>query len=127
MTGLQNRFKEFRRERKVVKEESTAETTETAKENQPPKTAKKPKSAKQPAALLVQLPDIRPGEDEHSFCRFNRMLQAEAKKVKPNRDVVSKLMERTYPQRRIDILSTPMPLTQILLKYPCLGKEDEVR
>ena len=34
MTGLQNRFKEFRRERKVVKEESTAETTETAKENQ---------------------------------------------------------------------------------------------
>ena len=65
-------------------------------------------------------------EDEHSFARFNGMLKAEAKKAKPNREIVRKLMEGTYSQRRIHILSTPMPLTQLLSQYPFLGRDDEV-
>ena len=44
MTGLQNRFKEFRRERKVVKEENQSdENAETPSKNQLPKMAKKKK------------------------------------------------------------------------------------
>ena len=56
-------------------------------------TKKKLDSIKKPASSLVQPPDIPFGEDEHSFSRFNGMLKAEARKAKPNRDVVSKLME----------------------------------
>lgn len=129
MTGLQNRFKEFRRERKVVKEENQSdENAETPSKNQLPKMAKKKNldSIKKPASSLVQPPDIPPGEDEHSFSRFNGMLKAEARKAKPNRDVISKLMERTYSQRRNHILTTPMPLSQLLQQYPFLGREDEV-
>ena len=87
---------------------------------------KKLDSIKKPASSLAQPPDIPPGEDEHSFSRFNGMLKAEARKAKPNRDVVSKLMERAYSQRRNHILTTPMPLSQLLQQYPFLGREDEV-
>lgn len=125
VTGLQNRFKEFRRDRKVVKVEGGVTNT-ASKENQPPKQPRKPSSVKQCAASLVQPPAITSGEDEHSFARFNGMLKAEAKKAKPNREIVRKLMERTYSQRRIHILSTPMPLTQLLSQYPFLGRDDEV-
>ena len=77
---------------------------------------KRPKrnSIKKPASSLVQPPDIPPAKDEHSFSRFNGMLKDEARKAKPNRDVVSKLMERTYSQGRNHILTTPMPLSQLL-------------
>ena len=120
---VQNRFKEFRRDRKVVKMEEGGLADTASKENQLPKQPRKPSSVKQCAASLVQPPAITSGEDEHSFAR---MLKAEAKKAKPNREIVRKLMERTYSQRRIHILGTPMPLTQLLSQYPFLGRHDEV-
>lgn len=126
--GLQNRFKEFRRERKFVKKENQSdENAEAPSKTQLAKTTKKKlDSIKKPVSSLVQPPDIPPGEDEHSFSRFNGMLKAEARKTKPNRDVVNKLMERTYSQRRKHILTTPMPLSQLLQQYPFLKREDEV-
>lgn len=53
VTGLQNCFKEFRRERKIIKEGGLAESA--AKENQPPNStqAKKRNSLKQRAPSLV--------------------------------------------------------------------------
>ena len=57
VTGLQNRFKEFRRDRKVVKVEGGVADT-VSKENQPLKQRRKPSSVKQCVASLVQPPAI---------------------------------------------------------------------
>ena len=105
-------------------ENQSDENAETPSEKQPKMGQKKLDSIKKPS--LVQPPDIPPGKDEHSFSRFNGMLKAEARKAKPNQDVVSNLMERTYFQRRNHILTTPMPFSQLLQQYPFLGREDEV-
>lgn len=66
------------------------------------------------------------GEDEVSFSRHVKALQAEFKKARPNQAVVSELMSSSFSLRRKDIIENPRDLKSILDKYPFLGKTDEV-
>lgn len=65
------------------------------------------------------------GEDEQSFARHNRALQAEFKKSRPNYQVVEELMDLSFQMRHDDI-NNPCNLTTLLQKYPFLKIEDEV-
>ena len=66
------------------------------------------------------------GEDKISFSRHVKALQAEFKKVRPNKAVVGELMSSSFSLRRKDIIENPRDLASILDKYPFLGKTDEV-
>ena len=118
ITGLQNRFKEFRRDKKQRKE------TPIVDPNTPPK-CQQPNSSKSPVQNLMKVPDIPEGEDKHSFERLNNMLKSEFKKQKPKKEVLVELMRATYPQRRANILATSTPVADLLIKYPFLGKEEQ--
>ena len=74
----------------------------------------------------MQPPPIPEGEDECSFDRFSSQLRDEAKRRKPRSEVVSKLMEITYAQRRRNLLEFPTDIPELIKKYPFLGVEDEV-
>lgn len=117
ITGLQNRFKEFRRDKKQRKE------TPIVDPNTPPK-CQQPNLSKSPMQNLMKVPDIPEGEDEHSFERLNNMLKSEFKKQRPKKEVLVELMRATYPQRRANILATSTPVAN-LIKYPFLSKEEQ--
>ena len=81
ITGLQNRFKEFRRDKKQRKE------TPIVDPNTPPK-CQQPNLSKSPMQNLMKVPDIPEREDEHSFERINNMLKSEFKKQRPKKEVL---------------------------------------
>ena len=120
ITSLQNRFKEFRRDRKVRRE--TTEETSVSTE-----TRKKPATVQQsPSKCWMQAPAIPDGEDEFSFNRFSSQLREEAKRRNPREEVVQPLMATTFAQRRRDILNFPAAIHDTLQKYPFLSNQDEV-
>lgn len=122
ITGLQNRFKEFRRDRKGLK----PDICKTSPNATVPSVSKKPEAQQSPSISWMQPPPVPVGEDECSFERFCSQLRDEAKRKAPRREVIAKLMEATYAQRRQDILKSPTPIPQLLTKYPLLADEDEV-
>ena len=78
---------------------------------------------------LYKLPPIPPGEDEESLRRHAQKLVPEytkSKKGRGNMQLVTSLMEKTYPIRRADILSGEFDLNTILLRYPYLQCSDQV-
>ena len=119
ITALQNRFKEFRRERKSPKLEST-----DTMPNVP--SIKKPEARQSPSSTWMKPPPVPAGEDKCSFERFCSQLRDEARRKAPRKEVTSKLMEATYALRRQDILISPTPIPELLKKYPLLADEDEV-
>lgn len=121
VTSLQNRFKEFRRDRKAVKTETYENISTT-----PAKIKQPNESQKSPSIAWMQPPPVPMGEDKCSFDRFSSQLQDEAKRKKPRNEISSKLMEATYAHRRQDILESPAPIPELLKKYSFLGNEDEV-
>ena len=68
----------------------------------------------------MKLPSVPAGEDEVSFQRHNRVLKAEFSKSRHNKQIVSELMNVTFPMRRADILLSPCNINKILKKYPFL-------
>lgn len=60
---------------------------------------------------VLSEPSIPEGEDNHSNNRNQKMLLAEEKKVRPNKQAVSVLMERTFAFRRRDISIESISIT----------------
>ena len=74
----------------------------------------------------ITIPVIPEGEDQTSFGRHNRMIQAEMKKSRPNFTVLRELVSRSYAMRRIDLLENTYSLTEVFNKYPFLAESDHV-
>ena len=68
----------------------------------------------------MKLPSVPAGEDEVSFQRHNCVLKAEFSKSRHNKQIVSELMNVTFPMRRADILLSPCDINKILEKCPFL-------
>ena len=67
------------------------------------------------------------GEDDASQQRHLKLLQAEMKKVNPNKHIIRDLMARTFPTRWQEILEDGRSVTDIRKVYPALKYPDEVR
>ena len=80
---------------------------------------------KAPAGVQA-LPEIQPGEDDISFQRHNRVLQAEWSKVKRNVTVVEVLMEQIFPMRRQEILENSCNVQTLFKKFPFLQDSEQV-
>lgn len=115
---LQNRFKEFRREkskRKATPSHVTNSESESRIKRCPPA-----------ITTIITPPSVPAGEDEISFKRHNKVLIKEKSKSHPNSQVVSDLMEITFSIRRDDIVTISCNITQLLTKYPFLSEENQV-
>ena len=66
------------------------------------------------------------GEDEISFARHIKALQAEHKKQHPNPQIVEELMSCSFTMRRADILDNSFDLSQLFEKYPFLNDTEQV-
>lgn len=121
--SIQNRFKEFRRDRKSTK--CDARTSQSTS-NKTPSTSKQITATKSPHVDWMQPPTIPLGEDNCSFERFSSQLREESKRKQPRGEIISKLMEATYAHRRKNILECPSTIPELLKKYPFLSAEAEV-
>ena len=74
----------------------------------------------------LALPEIPPGEDDVSFKRHNRILQAEWHKPKRNIMVIEELMEKTFAMRRREILSNSCNVQTLFKKFPFLQDPEQV-
>ena len=110
-----NRFKEFRRT-PVPRDISSS----SGKKRQSPK-KKRPGITQTPRRPLFPT-----GEDVVSLERHTRILKTEFKKKNRNDQVVSELMDRTFPLRRQTILEQPMNLDSIFEKFPFLQESGQV-
>ena len=118
IVGLQNRFKEFRRERKP--------RSSPAKVLEPKIPAKQKSPAKRPAKQLMQRPEIAAGEDLGSYERFTKTIREEFRRRSPRADVYIPLIETTYAHRRLEILDSQILVSDVLEKHPFLSQEDQV-
>ena len=116
MVMLQNRFKEFRREKKSG---SGSKLPTPAI----PKPKPKPKS---PAKQLMTRPEIAAGEDKASYSRFCSKISEEFMRKKPRPEVYQSLISLTYPHRRREMLDTLRRVTDVLQQHPFLRQEDQV-
>ena len=89
--------------------------------NASPQAGKLPGITSSPAA-----PTVPPGEDSVSFERHNKILRAEFKKSKPNGNVISDLMGRSFALRRKDVLANSFDLETLFGKFPFLQDSDKV-
>ena len=110
---LQNRFKEFRREKKPKSV------------SKPAQKISKP-AQKSPAKELMLRPEIPQGEDLASYLRFCSKITEEFKRRKPRPEVYESLVDLTYPHRRQEILDTGILVSDVLVKHPFLKVEDQV-
>ena len=95
MQALINRFKEFRRCKKLSTPKPSTSTTKPVKN-----TSKQPSPGR-----MLSTPDIPDGEDETSFARHNKQIKAEiAKGSRKNNVVLGSLIEQSFAMRRRDIL-----------------------
>ena len=70
---------------------------------------------------------IPEGEDDTSFSRWNKLLQDESLKLRPNKSVVSEAMKVSFAMRRNDIISKSPQVVDILTNYPFLRDSSEVK
>ena len=70
--------------------------------------------------------DMQPGEDDVSFERHLKQLQAEFSKARRNPQIVSDLMLTTYSHRRVEILGQAYCLTKLFERFPFLQELDHV-
>ncbi len=112
--SLVNRFKNFRRNKgeRGVKEKHCSPR---------PEKRKLPGTSRPPSELIPP-----PGEDEVSFLRHSKALQAEFKKKTRNYHVVEELMQRSFAHRRKDIMEHTDDLETLFQKYPFLQECDQV-
>ena len=82
-----------------------------------------PDKAKMPAVPVFTLPC---GEDEASIVRHTKMLKNEMKKVNPNKQIIQKLMEKTFVTRRKEILDGMGTVHDILSTHSALKYPEEV-
>lgn len=89
---------------------------------------KKAPAHKTPGGTVPSLPPLTPtpGEDKTPFARHTKALQAEYVKKNPNKQVISELMDRSFPQRRMDIKNNSYDLSTVFKRYPFLQKSDQV-
>lgn len=116
--SLKGRFKELRRPKRNRNSHDKDEVKKAV-----------PKLNKPCVNSLYDLPPIPPGEDEESLQRHAQKLVPEytkSKKGRGNMQLVTSLMEKTYPIRRADILSGEYDLNTILLRYPYLQCSNQV-
>lgn len=92
-----------------------------------PKKSRATEKGKKPGIdSLTKPPLIPPGEDEAAYKHHNKSLMIEAKKSRPNGPVVSRLMERSFPFRRSEILNNATDISTLLSKYPFLRDLEQV-
>ena len=110
--GLDNRFKERRRNKKPrkIKQKSVGIAAP---------------STRKLKVFELHVPQIPEGEDQTSFERHCRVLKAEYGKPNPNGKTVQQLMTITFPMRRRDILSEGHTFDP-LKKYPFLQQPSHV-
>ena len=78
--------------------------------------------------MSIPLPEVMAGEDKFSFEQHNKLLKAELSKSKPNRIVVSEIMDLSFAMRRRDIINNGYPGVLALFEiYPALQDYDQVR
>ena len=116
MIGLQNRFKEFRRDKKPVKKPVIIAAPVTVVSRQP----------RSPAKQLMKWPEIEAGEDKGSYKWFAAQILEEFKKKNPRPEVLSFLIETTYAHRRQEITDNPSLVSDVLKRHPFLKIEEHV-
>ena len=119
--ALQDKLKYLRNAGKPKKRQSTGN------EASPEPVAKKVKPEFKQFPQLSLEPPLPPEEDEASYSRNNKLLLSEEKRVNPNKNTISVLMERTYAFRRREILKTTVPVHEILTLFPSLKRLDQVK
>ena len=95
------------------------------KRGNPSKEHRVPSTVKVTMPTMI-VPTLPCGEDEASQTRHMKMLKNEAKKVNPNKQIVLKLMEKTFVLRRKDIHEGMGTVHEILSSYPALKHPEEV-
>ena len=73
-----------------------------------------PKKQKQAIGILLEPPSLPPGEDEVSL---NRHIIRVLKRGRGNHQLVTSLMEKTYPLRKADALNSEKFNLNIVLVY----------
>lgn len=68
----------------------------------------------------------QPGEDDVSYERHLKQLQGEFSKKKRNPQIVKELMEKTFVQRRTEILEKSYTLVQLFERFPFLQELEHV-
>lgn len=105
---------------KEIRRPKSSRSTEKGKSSVSSKIGRSPplrKGGRSPGSIdLMKLPSVPAGEDEVSFQRHNRVLKAEFSKSRHNKQIVSELMNVTFPMRRADILQSPCDINKILEK-----------
>ena len=114
---LQGGFKEFRRNYGLTPNKVSSES------RIPCKTLRKYPN------IASNTPPPKPidGEDEFSFSQHNKLLKAEFGKRKPNKMLISNLMELSFPMRRSDITQNGYDgVTSLFKHYPLLQDYEQV-
>lgn len=71
-------------------------------------------------------PPVVLGEDQVSFGRHNKILKTEFKKSRRNEQVVSDLMDRTFPMRRKAVVEKCKDLSDLYKQFPFLQEANQV-
>ena len=112
---------------KEIRRSKSSRSTEKGKSSVSSKIGRSPplcKGGRSPGSIdLMKLPSVPAGEDKVSFQRHNCVLKAEFSKVRHNKQIVSELMNVTFPMHSADILQSPCNINKILEKYPFLRKD----
>uniref|UniRef100_A0A1X7UZ28 Uncharacterized protein n=1 Tax=Amphimedon queenslandica TaxID=400682 RepID=A0A1X7UZ28_AMPQE len=77
-------------------------------------------------SISIPMPEVMGGEDKFSFDQHNKLLKAELSKSKPNRIVVSEVMDLFFAIRR-DIINNSYPgILSLFETYPALQDYDQL-
>lgn len=114
---MKARFKEFRRVTPATKNKPTSATNKKSPVRKPPG-----------ISSHISLPEVMPGEDKFSFSQHNKLLKAELSKSKPNKIIISEIMDLSFAMRRQDIANNGYTGVSALFDiYPALQDYDQVR
>ena len=71
-------------------------------------------------------PQPGPGEDATSMSILTKQMQTQAKKQQQDPLLTRMGMEKTFPQRRVDVVDGAVSIKDLKSKYPLLFCADEV-
>ena len=69
---------------------------------------------------------FQPGKDSISYEGHLKHLQGEFSKTKRNPQIVTELMVKTYPLRRVEVLEPSPSLSELFERFPFLQEVDHV-
>lgn len=113
ISSLDDKYKELRRKPKKKKDKAASVTSA-------------PCIPKHKPHKPFEIPPIPEGEDEMSFQRHNNILKAEYSKASNVTMTASSLMDRTFAQRRQEMMQSKDDVKTTFKKYPYLQEANQV-